>query len=91
MLKDKETKAFLENFIGLADRLYGVAIANEEKSRTSLEIAGIAASLWIKSESVEGISAALKAISRLTKEPALILICGSLYLAGNVLENEAPK
>ncbi len=89
MLKDKEIKVFLENFLGLADKLYAVAIPGEEKSREPGEIAGIAANIGIESEPMENISAALKAISRLTTQPALILICGSLYLAGSVLENEA--
>ena len=85
MLKDKETEAFLDNFLGVADKLYAVAIPGEEKSRPPTEIAGIASRIGIESEPAENVSAALKAISRLTKEPAIILICGSLYLAGIVL------
>jgi len=89
MLKEKETKAFLENFLGLVEKIYAVAIWDEEKSQSAAEITGTARSIGIESTSAESVATAIQEISGLTTAPALILICGSLYLAGNVLENEA--
>jgi len=86
MLREKEVSAFLENFSGIADELFAITIPDEEKALPAAEIVQIAMAAGIKSQAATGISDALEKISRLTTSPALILICGSLYLAGAVLE-----
>ena len=88
MLKDKDCEGFLRVIFRKIDHLIAVEIPGEIKSRKLDEISKIAESLRINSGFAKNISDALKQILSLNKseEKALILVCGSLYLAGNFLE-----
>jgi dihydrofolate synthase/folylpolyglutamate synthase len=86
MLATKDCESFLKNFAGLARRTVGVPIPNQDKSFSGDTIADVARSVGIPAQSSENIEAALAAIGRFELEPPpRILITGSLYLAGAVL------
>ena len=90
MLASKETSAFLQAFAGLAQELYAVEIPNQPASRSAMEVVGIARSVGLKAAAAGSVEDTLRFLSaRAWREPPRILICGSLYLAGEVLKLDA--
>ena len=87
MLKTKDPAAFLAAFPALVAKLYGLTIEGEDASRPAEDVVAAAKSLGISAEVSSGVEAALKSIAEetTTGESPLVLICGSLYLAGQVL------
>ncbi|HKJ73737.1 MAG TPA: bifunctional folylpolyglutamate synthase/dihydrofolate synthase, partial [Alphaproteobacteria bacterium] len=87
MLKTKDPAAFLGAFGTKVDKLYGVAIPGEDASRPADDVVSAAAAAGISAETSEGIDAALRTIAAKAEKdaPPIVLICGSLYLAGHVL------
>jgi dihydrofolate synthase/folylpolyglutamate synthase len=87
MLTTKDPAAFLSAFPALVAKLYGVTIDGENASRPADDVVAAAKSLGISAELSGGIEAALQSIAEetTTGESPLVLICGSLYLAGQVL------
>ncbi len=87
MLKTKDPAAFLGAFATKVDNLYGVAIPGEDASRPADDVVSAAAAVGISAETSEGIAAALRTIAATAEKdaPPIVLICGSLYLAGHVL------
>jgi len=84
MLKDKDCAGFLHKIASETDELIALEIADEPKSRKAEEINQIAKEIGIKSQIAKNFSDAFGKIKH--SEPATILICGSLYLAGSFLE-----
>jgi dihydrofolate synthase/folylpolyglutamate synthase len=84
MLKDKNCDQFLKIISRKIDHLIALEIPDEPKSRSVEEILKIAHNHQIKSSAAENFDDALMKIK--CEEPHLILICGSLYLAGKFLE-----
>lgn len=87
MLQDKNCEDFLKKIGNETDHLITLTIPNEPKSRKAEEILEIAKKIGIKATTAENFDEAFKKILLLGKsdEKALILVCGSLYLAGNFL------
>jgi dihydrofolate synthase/folylpolyglutamate synthase len=86
MLQDKDCEGFLRKISNKIDKLITVTIADEPKSRKAEEIKKIADNLRIKTFAAKDFDNAFKKIlSEEVNEKAIILICGSLYLAGNFL------
>lgn len=90
MLADKDSQGFLKHFVKETEMLIGLKIKDEEKSKTADEIVQIAYSLNIKAKSALGFSEAIEKIKEYhfqnyQNQPAKIIICGSLYLAGQFL------
>jgi dihydrofolate synthase/folylpolyglutamate synthase len=86
-LNTKDTAGFLAHFKDLAREVLTVPIAGEHASRSAAETAAIAASVGLPAKAFEGVGSALKHLA--TREwptAPRILIAGSLYLAGSVLE-----
>jgi dihydrofolate synthase/folylpolyglutamate synthase len=90
MLATKDHANFFRHFTGLASRLYAIPIPHQEKSLPPAEIVKTAQDIGIAAEAADGIEDALSKIRALSlNPPPRILICGSLYLAGEILkENE---
>jgi dihydrofolate synthase/folylpolyglutamate synthase len=84
MLKDKNCDQFLKIISRKIDHLIALEIPDEPKSRSVEEILKIAHNHQIRSSAAENFDDALMKIK--CEEPHLILICGSLYLAGKFLE-----
>ncbi len=86
MLTTKNPTGFLAPFAGLARSVTTVPIGGHE-SYSAEELASVARSVGIDANPAESVEAAIDAIAAFS-ESALprVLICGSLYLAGMVLE-----
>jgi dihydrofolate synthase/folylpolyglutamate synthase len=80
-LGTKDPKGTLSPFRGLADHVLTVPIPGHDH-RDPHELANLARLLGFRAKACDGVAAALAAIS----VPARVLIFGSLYLAGQVLE-----
>ena len=87
MLEDKNCRDFLNEIKDEIDQLIAIEIENEVKSRDKEEIEKIARSLNIKSQIAQNIEQGLEQVN--DEKDSLILICGSLYLAGEFLEKNS--
>ena len=86
MLSTHDAAAFLKHLAGRAARLEAVAIPGEQNSLTATEAAAAARAAGIAATPHASIA---KAIAAAAEAQARILICGSLYLAGRVLAENA--
>jgi dihydrofolate synthase/folylpolyglutamate synthase len=86
MLGTKDTAAVLKPFAGLARELVAVPIPGQQAARPAEEVAGLARSVGLTASAALSVPDAISAIAaRDWPQPPRILICGSLYLAGEVL------
>ena len=85
MLSGKDAAAFLRPFVGLARELIAVPMTGQATARPPSDLAGIAASLGMRASVAPSLEGALRGVGRGGEKPPRILICGSLYLAGEVL------
>lgn len=86
MLATKDAEGFLANFKGLAREIVAVPMSAQMAARPPADLAAIAARIGFRASVAPGIEAALDGLHETTLErPPRILICGSLYLAGEVL------
>ena len=86
MLGTKDAVGFLRNFSGLARELIAVPVTGQIAARPPEAIAELARAIGLMSSVRPGVEAALAALNDTIWERApRILICGSLYLAGEVL------
>jgi len=94
MLKTKDPIGFFRPFQGLAKHVFAVPIPQSDAAREPEELAAAARSAGLFAEKSANVAAAIRNItwiSRGSAFPPRILICGSLYLAGEVLaENGTP-
>ncbi len=86
MLNTKDAGGFISSFAGIARHLLAVPV-NSENARAPEEIAALARQAGISAEAGPSLEAALLRVRALDLEsPPRVLITGSLYLAGQVLE-----
>jgi dihydrofolate synthase/folylpolyglutamate synthase len=86
MLSTKDAEGFLRNFTGLARRVVTVPI-HQDKALPAAALADIARGIGIPALSREDVESALVTIGKLELASApRVLITGSLYLAGEVLD-----
>jgi dihydrofolate synthase/folylpolyglutamate synthase len=85
MLNTKNPKTFFAPMQGFVKQFYTVAIPDEQSSLSALELAE--AGELNNAQQADSVSAALQLAKQLVPahQDCLILICGSLYLAGAVL------
>ncbi len=83
MLKDKNCVGFLKTIASEVDELIALTIPDETKSFKGYEIKEIADKIGIKTKIAKNFDEAFDLIK--CNEPYLVLVCGSLYLAGNFL------
>ncbi|CAN5377291.1 folylpolyglutamate synthase/dihydrofolate synthase family protein [soil metagenome] len=88
MLNTKDPVGFFRPFAGLVRSAWTVPVPSSAAGRDPAELAEIARAAGIDATPVADVETALNRISALTGLPAppRILICGSLYLAGTVLD-----
>ncbi len=84
ILNSKDPAAFLTPLAAHAAKLFTVAIPGEEASLGAEDMAGLASELGLEGEAMASVEAAIGLLT--DAAPGRILICGSLYLAGYVLE-----
>lgn len=88
MLTTKDPVGFFRPFAGLARHVFTVPVDHSEAGRDPAELAALARVAGLSAEPAGSVRTALRALQEAWRfEPApRILICGSLYLAGDVLE-----
>ena len=85
MLNTKDAAGFLAPLAPHASALWAVAIPGEQNPLPSGAIAAAARAVGLPAREAPSVAAAVAAITASDPTPALILICGSLHLAGTVL------
>jgi dihydrofolate synthase/folylpolyglutamate synthase len=91
MLKSKDAEAFLATLARFVDRVATLAVPGESASLAAEEAASIAARHGIAATAAASVADALALLAVEGGQPARVLICGSLYLAGAVLTaNDRP-
>lgn len=84
MLNTKDVTGYLAPLAAQAQSLTAVSIPGEAATLSAEDTAAAAARVNLTATTADGVSEALKSIT--DKDPqARVLICGSLYLAGNIL------
>ncbi len=84
MLNTKDVTGYLAPLADQAESLTAVSIPGEANTLSADDTAAAAARVGLPASTAENVAAALTAIT--DKDPqARVLICGSLYLAGNIL------
>ena len=86
MMTGKDAHAFFRHFSTLAEWAAMIPVPGREKAYDPAELAGIARETGLDASAETGLTAALQASRARADGPVRILICGSLYLAGAVLE-----
>jgi dihydrofolate synthase/folylpolyglutamate synthase len=84
MLNTKDVTGFMRPFAGLARHLWAVSIPGQKATLPAAETAARARAVGIEASEAGDVVEAVTAIARITPN-ARILICGSLYFAGEVL------
>jgi len=85
MLATKDLKAFLRPLVPLAASLRTVAVPDEPATRDARDEAEVGRRLGLRAEPANSPLEAARAIAAAERPPGLVLVCGSLYLAGHVL------
>ncbi len=83
MLKTHDAEVFLRQLGGAAEELAGITIPREVNALSAEEAAGAARKAGIRAHASSSLAEAVKSVAR---PDSRVLICGSLYLAGRVLE-----
>lgn len=93
MLTTKDPAGFFRPFAGLARHVFTVPVFGSDSGRDPGELAELARRAGLSAEPVGGVRTALRLLAENWRfePPPRILICGSLYLAGDVLsQNGTP-
>lgn len=88
MLNTKDTDGFLRPLARATDRLFAVSIPDEQNTLTAQQTAKFAVDAGMNAEISADAATAIATIVQ-NHSNARILICGSLYLAGNVLRTNS--
>ncbi|SDX02263.1 dihydrofolate synthase / folylpolyglutamate synthase [Ruegeria halocynthiae] len=88
MLNTKDVTGYLAPLAAEADSLTAVSIPGEQNTLSAEDTAVAAAKVNLTATTADSVAAALTAITAKTPG-ARVLICGSLYLAGNILRENA--
>ncbi len=88
MLNTKDVTGYLAPLAQKADSLTAVSIPGEQNTLSADETATAAAKVNLAATTADSVADALAAITAQTPD-ARVLICGSLYLAGNILRENA--
>ncbi|HEX6113271.1 MAG TPA: folylpolyglutamate synthase/dihydrofolate synthase family protein [Geminicoccaceae bacterium] len=89
MLNTKDELGFLRPLAPLARSVHTIPVPDEPASRDPVEAAAEAMRLGIPAKAAPDLTSALRAIAEVEPAPARVLVCGSLYLAGHVLRENA--
>lgn len=86
MMSRKDVRGFLSQFIGLAKQVITMPVPNADNGINPDTLADLAIEMGFEAESAASLDEALQISAEGRHHDARILICGSLYLAGHVLE-----
>lgn len=87
MMANKDAGGFLKPFSGLAEWVVTVPIAGRDTGYDPEQLAGVARKQGLNATSADDLISALALSRDFAGEPVRVLICGSLYLAGEVLRH----
>jgi dihydrofolate synthase/folylpolyglutamate synthase len=88
MLNTKDISGYLSPISPHVEKLIAVSIPGEMNTLPAADTAAAAGEAGIQAETADDVLSATREIVK--NDPnARILICGSLYLAGNILRNHA--
>ena len=85
MLNTKDVTGYMTPLASVAQSLYAVSIPGQAATLTAFDTAQAARAAGLSTHEADSVAAALAAITAQDPE-ARILICGSLYLAGEILK-----
>ena len=85
-LNNRETESLLAPFAGIIDLVQTVAIPEQENTASPANTASIALSLGFNATPSDSLLSAIEAIISKSSGKRIILVYGSLYLAGSILE-----
>jgi len=86
MMGKKDAAGFLAHFRGLVRRVVTVPNpGSHEATHEPAALAKVAVSAGLAADAAPDVEAALTRLQKVDGRPLRILICGSLYLAGQVL------
>ena len=85
MLNTKDVMGYMQPLLNKSSDLYGVSIPGEAATMSAQETVDIAKDVGFKAIVSKNVESAIKDIVKYDHN-ARILICGSLYLAGNILK-----
>jgi dihydrofolate synthase/folylpolyglutamate synthase len=88
MLNTKDVRGYLRPLAGVASHLYAVSIPGEANTLPASATEAAAKDVGMAAAEMESVKAALEHIGQKAPD-ARVLICGSLYLAGQVLRENA--
>ncbi|AIL65104.1 Bifunctional protein folC [Rickettsiales bacterium Ac37b] len=91
MTKGRNVENFLKYFIGKVKLVCGVLIENEQSSYNADYIANIAKKMDFDSYQSLSIESVLDFIKEKSRIPGYIVVCGSLYLVGEILDKNFIK
>jgi len=91
MVAGKDSTAYFQHIAPYADKLYGIAISGtpytgEPQSKTAEQVAASAKAAGLDAVSMPSAENALQTIAQHVKKPAIVVICGSLYLVRSILQ-----
>ncbi len=86
MMSTKDATGFLDHFQSLASFVAAVDIPEQPNAFTAEELCAMARHKGFYAEPAVSLQQALELCARERREPVRVLIAGSLYLAGHVLE-----
>ena len=90
MLNTKDVSGYMEPLAAVADSLTAVSIPGEAATLPASDTAAAAQSVGIAATEATDVRRAIKTLTD-AHPNARILICGSLYLAGNVIRENHPQ
>jgi len=85
MLAAKDAEGFLKSFAGMASGLYAVPVPGHA-AHDPARLAATASAMGMAAETAPDLTKALRTIARCSESPPLVLVTGSLHLAGRALE-----
>ena len=88
MLNTKDVTGYLAPLAAKAESLTAISIPGEQNTLSAEETAAAAARVSLTATTADSVADALAAITAQSPD-ARVLICGSLYLAGNILRENA--
>lgn len=86
MMSTKDAGGFLAHFKGLTEFVATVSIPGQENGYAAVELAAMARQAGLFAEPAGSLSEALAMSRTLARGPVRVLITGSLYLAGHVMD-----
>lgn len=89
MMATKDSRAYFRHFIGKVKEVYPIPIPDETKAKSAYELASVARSMAFRTNPSENALEAIQKILAIHKDNVNILITGSLYLAGKILEENS--